>query len=96
MNGCLFYVLVGTCVVVFATVLAYTLYRAHDRLLNAVIRHWVLCRHKSRRREDYNLWRAAQLPIHCLLCGGLTADFLECDACGEKQPFDDLKGVDPS
>jgi hypothetical protein len=90
MKGCLPFVLVAMLVAVFPTALAYTLYRAHDRLLSAVTTHWILCRHKSRRREDYNLWRAARLPIHCLLCGGLTADFLECDVCGGKQPFDDM------
>jgi hypothetical protein len=94
--SCLFYVLAAMFVAVFPITLAYALHREHDRLLGAVTTHWILCRHKSRRREDYNLWRAAHLPIHCLVCGGLNADFLECDVCGEKQPFDDMKGVDPS
>lgn len=71
--------------------LAWWLHRRNVMLEEAIAIHWQLRHGKSRNREDYNLWRHAQLPIHCLHCGALNADFLECDRCGAVQPFDDSR-----
>lgn len=85
----IFYIVVGTIVACFPAYLAWWLHRRNTFLEKAIAIHWTLLHGKSRRRPDYNLWRHAQLPIHCLHCGALNTDFLECCRCGAKQPFDE-------
>jgi hypothetical protein len=70
------------------TILWWSSYEREQMLFRAIGRHKMLMEGRSRRAPDFDLWRDAGLFVHCLLCDHFTRNWIRCDHCGGKQPFD--------